>query len=87
MIEHIVNCTAKKGTHLSTKVRIIFETVLEQCFDGACRAYLMDRMRHPIQCENPYCHAIQNATIIDLSGSLINLSEGDNDGKVERNGG
>jgi hypothetical protein len=45
----------------------------------------------PIQCENPYCHVI-----IDLSGSLLNLSgydalrkgmEGDNDGKVERNGG
>jgi hypothetical protein len=46
-IEHIMNCTAKKGTHLSTKVQIICETVLEQCFDGACRAYLMDRTRHP----------------------------------------
>jgi hypothetical protein len=95
-IEQIVNCTAKKGTHLSTKVRIICESVLEQCFDGACRAYLMDRTRRPIQCENPYRRAIQIAKIIDLSGSLLNLSgynalrlgmEGDDEGKVERNGG
>jgi hypothetical protein len=59
-IEHIVNCTAKKGTHLSTtKVQIICETVLEQCFDGACRAYLMDRTCCPIQCENPYRRAFR----------------------------
>jgi hypothetical protein len=69
-----IAATAKKGTHLSTKVRIICETVLEQCFDGACRAYLMDRMPRPIQCENPYCCAIQIAKIIDLSESLINQS-------------
>ncbi len=91
-----MNCTAKKGTHLSTKVRIICESVLSQCFDGACRTYLMDRTRRHIQSENPYRRAIQIAKIIDLSGSLLNLSgydalrkgmEGDNDGKVERNGG
>jgi hypothetical protein len=95
-IEQIVNCTAKKGTHLKTKVRIICESVLGQCFDGACRAYLMDRTLRPIQCENPYRRAIQIAKIIDLSGSLLNLSgynalrkgmEGDDEGKVERNGG
>jgi hypothetical protein len=57
-IKQIVNCTAKKGTHLSTKVRIICECVLSQCFDGACRTYLMDRTRRHIQSENPYRHAI-----------------------------
>jgi hypothetical protein len=95
-IKQIVNCTAKKGTHLKTKVRIICESVLEQCFDGACRAYLMDRNTGPIKSENPYRRAIQIAKIIDLSGSLLNLSgynalrkgmEGDQEGKIERNGG
>jgi hypothetical protein len=56
----------------------------------------MDRTLHHIQCENPYCRAIQIAKIIDLSGGLCNQSgyntlrkgmEGDKDGQVERNGG
>jgi hypothetical protein len=73
-IEQIMNCTAKKGTHLSTKVQIICESLLTECFDRAWCAYLMDRMCHLIQCENPYHHAIQIVNIIDLSGSLLNLS-------------
>jgi hypothetical protein len=52
-------------------------------------------MHHHIQCENPYSRTLQIAKIINLSGSLLNLSgydalrkgmEGDNGGKVERNG-
>jgi hypothetical protein len=95
-IEQIVNCTTKKGTHLATKVKIICESVLTSVFDGRCLAYLMGRTLRPIQGKNPYRRAIEIAKIIDLSGSLINLSgynalrkgvEGDADGKVERNGG
>jgi hypothetical protein len=33
-IEHIINCSAKKGTHLATKVEIICECVLTSIFDG-----------------------------------------------------
>jgi hypothetical protein len=31
-IKQIVNCTAKKGTRLGTKVQIICESVLTECF-------------------------------------------------------
>jgi hypothetical protein len=95
-IEQIVDCTTKKGTHLATKVKIICETILTDVFDGKCLAYLMDRTFSQIQGENPYRRAIEIAKIIDLSGSLINLSgydtlrrgvEGNEFGKVERNGG
>ncbi len=56
----------------------------------------MDRTSRAIKSDNPYCHAIQIAKIIDLSGSLLKLSrynslrkglEGDDEGKVKRNGG
>jgi hypothetical protein len=95
-IEQIINSTTKKGTHLATKVKIISECILTTVFDRKCLSYLMDRTFRRIQGENPYRHAIEIAKIIDLSGSLINLSgydtlrkgmEGDTDGKVERNGG
>jgi hypothetical protein len=95
-IEQIVNCTSKKGTHLATKVKVICESILTTVFDGQCLPYLMDRTFRMIQGENPYRRAIEIAKIIDLSGSLINLSaydtlrkgiEGDASGKVERNGG
>jgi hypothetical protein len=65
-------------------------------FDGRCLSYLLDLTLHLIQGKHPYCRAIEIAKIIDLSGSLINLSayyslrkgmEGDVNGKVERNGG
>ncbi len=36
MIKKILNCTAKKGNHLKTKARTICESMLEQCFSGAC---------------------------------------------------
>jgi hypothetical protein len=95
-IESIVNCTTKKGTHLKTKIKLICESVLTTVFDGKCLSYLVDRTFRRVQGENPYRHAIEIAKIIDLSGSLINLSgydtlrkgiEGDAAGKVERNGG
>jgi hypothetical protein len=95
-IEKIVNCTTKRGTHLETKVKIICESVLTSVFDGRCLSYLLGRTLRPIQGKNPYRRAIEIAKIIDLSGSLINLSayhslrkgmEGDMNGKVERNGG
>jgi hypothetical protein len=73
-IEQIVECTTKKGTHLATKVKIICETILTDVFDGKCLAYLMDRTFRQIQGENPYRRAIEIAKIIDLSGSLTNLS-------------
>jgi hypothetical protein len=56
----------------------------------------VDQTFHQIQGENPYHCAIEIAKIINLSGSLINLSgydtlqkgvEGDATGKVERDGG
>jgi hypothetical protein len=95
-IEQIINCTTKKGTHLATKVKLICESILTTVFDGKCLSYLVDRTFRRIQGENPYRRAIEIAKIIDLSGSLINLSgydtlrkgvEGDAAGKVERNGG
>jgi hypothetical protein len=95
-IEQIVNCTTKRGTHLGTKIKIVCESVLTSVFDGRCLSYLLGRTLRPIQGKNPYRRAIEIAKIIDLSGSLINLSayhslrmgmEGDVNGKVERNGG
>jgi hypothetical protein len=94
-IKQIVNCRTKKGTHLATKVKIIYESVLTSVFHGCCLSYLLGWTLRPIQGKNPHRRAIKIAKIINLSGSLINLSgynalrkgmEGDASGKVERNG-
>ncbi len=92
-----MDCTTSKGTHLKTKVNIICESVLSDVYDGQCLSYLVSRTTDPdVQRKNPYQRAMQIAKIIDLSGSVINLSgydalrkgmEADAAGKIERNGG
>jgi hypothetical protein len=95
-VEQLVHCTTSKRSHLSTKVKVICESLLSSVFDGRCRAYLVSKASGLVKSENPYRSAIQIAKVIDLSGSLLNLSgynalrkgvEGDGDGKIERNGG
>jgi hypothetical protein len=95
-VEQLVHCTTSKRSHLSTKVKVICESILSSVFDGKCRAYLIDRASGLVKSKNPYRSAMQIAKVIDLSGSLLNLSgykalrkgvEGDDDGKIERNGG
>ena len=95
-LEQIVNCTTKKGTHLQTKVRVICDAVLEEVFEGQCKTYLMKKTEGLVQRKNPYRRAMKIARILDLSGSVLNLSgydalrkgiEGDVDGRIERNGG
>jgi hypothetical protein len=94
--KRIVHFTSAKGTHLATKVKVVCESVLTTVFDGRCIPYLLSKAQGPIQRKNPYHHAMQVAKIIDLSRSLLNLSgyhalrkgiEGDEEGKIERNGG
>lgn len=94
-IERIVHSTSAKGTHLATKVKVVCESVLTSVFDGKCLPYLLSKTQGPIKRKNPYRRAMQVAKIIDLSGSLLNLSgynalrqgiEADG-GKIERNGG
>jgi hypothetical protein len=96
LIEQIINfCTMKKGTHLATKVKLSCESILTTVFDGKYLSYLVDWTFCQIQGENPYGRTIKIAKIIDLSGSLVNLSgydtlrkgvQGDAAGNMERNG-
>jgi hypothetical protein len=95
-IEQLVHCTTSKGTHLSTKVRVICESVLNDVFDGKCLPYLLKKTEGLVQRKNPYRRAMQIARILDLSGSVLNLSgynalrkgmEADVDGRIVRNGG
>ena len=82
-----------KSSHLNAKVKVICESILSSVFDGKCRAYLIDRASGLVKSKNPYRSAMQIAKVIDLSGSLLNLSgykalrkgvEGNDDGKIER---
>jgi hypothetical protein len=95
-VEALVQCTTNKRCHLSTKVKVICESVLSSVYDGKCRAYLTHKASGVVKRENPYRSAMKIAKVIDLSGSLLNISgynalrkgvEGDGDGKIERNGG
>jgi hypothetical protein len=65
-------------------------------FGGECKTYLLDKAKGIIQRENPYRHAIETAKVIELSGSLLNLSgyntlcrgmEADEHGKIDRMSG
>jgi hypothetical protein len=85
-----------KHSHLNTKIKVIFESLLSSVFDGKCCTYLVHKAGL-VKRENPcYCSAMQIAKVIDLSGSLLNIAgydalwkgiEGDGDGKIEQNGG
>jgi hypothetical protein len=96
-LESIVDRAAKKGTHLESRVKTLCETVWSnQVFNGECATYLLDKATGIIQRENPYRRAIEIAKVIDLSGSVLNLSgydtlrlgmEADENGRVKRMGG
>ena len=73
-VEQLVHCTMNKRSHLSTKVKVICESVLSSVFEGKCHAYLTHKASGIVKRVIPYCSAIQIAKVIDLSGSLINLS-------------
>jgi hypothetical protein len=53
-IEHLVDCTTSKNTHLKTKVKIICEMVLLDVYDKQCLSYLVSRMTGPVQRKNLY---------------------------------
>jgi hypothetical protein len=54
---------------------MLCETVLSsEGYNGDCSTYLLEKAKGVIQRENPYCHAIETAEVIDLSGSVLNLS-------------
>jgi hypothetical protein len=95
-VEQLVTCTTKKGSHLNTKVRIICDMMLTTLFDGKCRTYLLHKAKGLVQRENPYRRAMIIAKVIDLGGSVLNLSgydqlrkgvEGDAQGSIVRKGG
>jgi hypothetical protein len=95
-VEQLVSCTTRKGSHLNTKVRIICDMMLTTLFDGKCRTYLLHKAKGLVQRENPYRRAMTIAKVIDLGGSVLNLSgydqlrkgvEGNIEGHIERNGG
>jgi hypothetical protein len=44
-------------------------------YNGQCKNYLLDKAKGIIQREIPYRRAIEIAKIIDLSSSVLNLSE------------
>jgi hypothetical protein len=96
-LEYIVDCASKKGSHLPSRVKTLCESVWsEQVYNGKCSTYLLDKAKGIIQRENPYRRAIEIANVIDLSGSVLNLSGYDNlrrgmeaeeNGKIDRMGG
>jgi hypothetical protein len=96
-IERLVTCTSKSGCHLNTKVKVVCELMLSTIFDGKCKTYLLHRAIGPVKRKNPYRSAMQIAKVIDLNGSVLNLSGYDAlrkgvegrelDGYIERNGG
>jgi hypothetical protein len=96
-LEYIINSASKKGSHLVSKVKTSCENVWsEQVYNGACSTYLLEKAKGIIQRENPYHGAMEIAKIIDLSGSVLNLSgyatlrrgmEADGTGKIDRMGG
>jgi hypothetical protein len=95
-IKQLVSCTTRKGSHLNTKVRIICDMMLTTLFDGKCRTYLLHKSKGLVQRENPYRRAMTIAKVIDLGGSVLNLSgydqlrkgvEGNMEGHIARNGG
>jgi hypothetical protein len=53
-IERLLDRTTTKGTHLTTKVKILCESVLTDVYNGQCLSYLVSRMISPVQRENPY---------------------------------
>jgi hypothetical protein len=87
----------KKGTHLPSRVKTLCETVWStSVYNGDCSTYLLDKAKGIIERENPFSPGIEIAKIIDLSGSVLNLSgygtlrlgmEADEDGKIKQNGG
>ena len=96
-LEYISDCAFKKGSHLQWRVKLLCESVWSNSvYNGECSAYLLDKATGIIQRENPYRRAIEIAKIIDLSGSILNLSgyntlrlgmESDDMGRVKRMGG
>jgi hypothetical protein len=97
-IEYLDDCTSTKGSHLPSRVKTLCENVWSsEVYNGECSTYLLDKAKGIIQRENPYQRAIKIAKVIDLSGSVLNLSgydtlrrgmeEKNKDGNIERMGG
>jgi hypothetical protein len=96
-IEYMVDCASTKGSHLNSRVKTLCESVWsDEVYFGECSTYLLDKAKGFIQRENPYRRAIEIAKVIDLSGSVLNLSgydtlrrgiEADENGKIKRMGG
>jgi hypothetical protein len=96
-LEYVVDCASKKGAHLPSRVKTLCETIWSgEVYNGECSTYLLDKAKGIIQRENPYRCAIETAKLIDLSGSVLNLSgydtlrrgmEADEHGKIKRMGG
>jgi hypothetical protein len=70
--------------------------MLTALFDGKCQTYLLDKAKGLVQRENPYCRAMTIAKVIDLGGSVLNLSgydqlrkgvEGNTERYIARTGG
>jgi hypothetical protein len=96
-LEYMVDCASTKGAHLPSRVKTLCENVWsKEVYNGECQTYLLDKAKGIIQRENPYRRAIEIAKVIDLSGSVMNLSgydnlrrgmEADENGKIDRMGG
>jgi hypothetical protein len=96
-LEYITDCASNKGAHLPSRVKLLCESVWsDSVYNGQCSTYLLDKATGVIQSENPYHRAIEIAKVIDLSGSILNLSgydtlrrgmEADENGRIKRMGG
>jgi hypothetical protein len=74
-LEYITDCASKKGAHLPSRIKLLCESVWsDSVYNGECSAYLLNKATGIIQRENPYHRAIEIAKVIDLLGSILNLS-------------
>jgi hypothetical protein len=96
--EYIIDCAANKGAHLPSRVKTLCETIwsTERVYNGEWSTCLLDKAKGILQHENPNHCVIETAKVIDLSGSVLNLSgystlcrgrEADGNDKIECMGG
>jgi hypothetical protein len=96
-LQYITDSALKKGVHLPLQVKLLCQWVFSNLvYYGKCSTYLSDKATGIIHCKDAYCHAIEIAKFIYLSGSLLNLSrynilwlglEAYGTGRVEQMGG